>query len=247
MTRDDFLAADWPAPAHIKAGTTLRSGGKSAAPYDSLNLGAHTEDDADAVAHNRAQLRDVLSLPAEPAWLDQVHGIEVANADQPIKGSADAAIGSAADAVCAVLTADCLPVVFCDKKGTRWAVAHAGWRGLAAGVLEATVDALEIKPADLMAWMGPAIGQSHFEVGAEVRAAFVDACSDDFSAFKEGAKPGKFRADIYALARSRLSRHAVKAVYGGGWCTADDDRFYSYRQARETGRMATLIWSTGNS
>lgn len=240
---DDFLAADWPAPAHIRAGTTLRSGGVSRPPFDSLNLGAHTDDDAGAVADNRARLRRALGLPAEPAWLDQVHGIRVGDADRPIRESADAAIGCLPDTVCAVLTADCLPVVFCDRAGSCWGAAHAGWRGLAGGVLEATVAALPAPPSELLAWLGPSIGPANFEVGADVRAAFVDACADDFVAFRPGARQGKFLTDIYALARSRLARAGVTAVYGGGLCTIDDARFYSYRRAPVTGRMATLVWS----
>lgn len=248
MTPDaDFLAADWPAPSHIRAGTTLRSGGVSQAPYDSFNLGAHNEDDVAAVADNRGRLRAALGLPAEPSWLDQIHGVTVADADQPIRESADASVGTSTDTVCAVLTADCLPVVFCDRQGSCWGAAHAGWRGLAAGVLEATVEALPARPAQLIAWMGPAIGPANFEVGAEVRAAFVDVCSDDFSAFREGARRGKFLADIYALARNRLARAGVHEVYGGGLCTIDDGRFYSYRRAPVTGRMATLVWSSASN
>lgn len=244
---DDFLAADWPAPAHIRAGTTLRSGGVSDAPFDSLNLGAHTDDDAAAVADNRARLRGALDLPAEPAWLDQIHGTRVGDADGPIRESADASTGRAAETVCAVLTADCLPVVFCDHQGSCWGAAHAGWCGLAGGVLEATVAALSARPGDLMAWLGPAIGPANFEVGAEVRAAFVDTCSDDFSAFRESSRRGRFVADIYALARNRLARLGVTAVYGGGLCTLDDRRFYSYRRAPVTGRMATLVWSSAGA
>lgn len=244
----DFLGVDWPAPAHIRAGTTLRSGGVSAAPYASLNLGAHTEDDAVAVAENRRRLRAGLELPAEPAWLDQVHGTAVADADRAVTVAADASVGTQSGAVCAVLTADCLPVLFCDRAGRCWGAAHAGWRGLAAGVLEATIAALPARPVELMAWLGPAIGPRRFEVGAEVRAAFVDACADDFSAFVEGRRAGKFVADIYALARQRLARAGLVDVYGGGLCTMEDtSRFFSYRHGASTGRMATLIWSTTTS
>ncbi|MDA3919271.1 MAG: peptidoglycan editing factor PgeF [Salinisphaera sp.] len=240
----DFLAADWPAPAHIRAGTTLRSGGVSVVPYDCLNLGAHTDDDRSSVAENRRRLRAGLGLSSEPAWLEQIHATNVADADQAIAAPADASVGTHVDAICTVLTADCLPVVFCDRAGRCWGAAHAGWRGLAAGVLEATIATLPARPADLMAWLGPAIGPKRFEVGAEVRATFVDGHADDFSAFVEGARPGKFMADIYALARARLRRVGVDKVYGGGLCTVEDGtRFYSYRRESSTGRMATLIWS----
>jgi len=240
-----WLAADWPAPAHIQAGITLRSGGVSDAPFDSFNLGDHVGDDSAAVAENRRRLVDGLSLPAEPAWLHQVHGSAVASADGAVSGDADASVGTTQEAVCAVLTADCLPVLLCDLEGTCWAAAHAGWRSLAAGVLEATVEAMPARPADIMAWLGPAIGPCHFEVGAEVRAAFVDANADDFSSFTEGARPGKFMVDLHALARARLSRSGVKNVHGAGLCTVDDKaRLYSYRRDSRTGRMAALVWST---
>jgi YfiH family protein len=196
------------------------------------------------VAENRRRLRAGLGLSSEPAWLEQIHATNVADADQAIAAPADASVGTHVDAICTVLTADCLPVVFCDRAGRCWGAAHAGWRGLAAGVLEATIATLPARPADLMAWLGPAIGPKRFEVGAEVRATFVDGHADDFSAFVEGARPGKFMADIYALARARLRRLGVDKVYGGGLCTVEDGtRFYSYRRESSTGRMATLIWS----
>lgn len=243
-----FLAADWPAPIHIRAGTTLRTGGVSAAPFDSFNHGDHTGDAPAAVAANRRRLREQLALPNEPAWLYQVHGAGVVDAEHPVTGEADASVASDAGAVCAVLTADCLPVVFCDRAGSCWGAAHAGWRGLAAGVLEATVAALPARPANLMAWLGPSIGPQRFEVGAEVRAAFVDDCVDDFVGFVEGGRRGHFMADLYALARRRLARAGLTDVYGGGLCTVDDsNRFFSYRRNPSTGRMATLIWSTSQN
>lgn len=239
-----FLAADWSAPAHIRAGTTLRSGGVSAAPFDSFNLGDRAGDDPAVVVENRRRLRAHLALPSDPAWLYQVHGAGVADADRAINSAADASVATRGDAVCAVLTADCLPVLFCDQDGTCWGAAHAGWRGLAGGVLEATIAALPAAPNRLMAWFGPSIGAHNFEVGEDVRAAFCDAAPDDASAFTTGATPGKYLADIYALARARLARAGVDAVYGGGLCTIDDPaRFYSYRRAPETGRMASLVWS----
>ena len=238
-----FLAADWPAPPGIRAGITLRAGGVSAPPFDALNLGAHTQDDAETVAANRARLRAVLDLPAEPAWLNQIHGRRVACADGLITEPADASVGTQAHAVCAVLTADCLPVLLCDQSADCWAAAHAGWRGLAAGVLEATAAALPAAPDRLMAWLGPAIGAACFEVGAEVRAAFCDVHPADAAAFLPAAAAGKHHADIYALARARLTRAGITTIYGGGLCTVTDARrFYSYRRAAQTGRMASLIW-----
>ncbi|MES1954645.1 peptidoglycan editing factor PgeF [Salinisphaera hydrothermalis] len=242
----DFLPADWPAPGHIRAGTTLRTGGISAAPFEQLNLGAHTGDEPAAVDANRARLANALALPAEPVWLDQVHGTRVAGLDNGlVDGPADAAVASRANRVAAVLTADCLPVVFCDSAGTRWAAAHAGWRGLAAGVLEATVAEMAVAPGDLLAWMGPAIGRDNFEVGDDVREAFVAHDTLYAPLFTSGTKPGKYQADIYGLARLRLEQAGVTRVFGGGLCTvAEPVRFYSYRRDGATGRMATLIWST---
>lgn len=239
-----FLPADWPAPASIRAGTTLRGGGVSAPPFDALNLGDRTGDDAAAVAANRDRLRADLALPGPPVWLDQVHGTRVVDADAAVAGEADASVGVAASTVCAVLTADCLPVLFCDRAGACWGAAHAGWRGLAAGVLEATIAALPAAPERLLAWLGPAIGARHFEVGAEVRAAFCDRCADDAAAFTPASAPGKYLADIYALARARLGRAGVASIHGGGQCTIDDPaRYYSYRRSPRTGRMASLVWS----
>lgn len=239
-----FMAANWPAPAHIHAGTTLRAGGVSVSPYDSFNLGGHVGDDPVAVRNNRERLVAALGLPKEPAWLDQIHGAEVANLDQTHAVIADASVTTGRDKVAVVLTADCLPVVLCDRAGTCWGAAHGGWRGLAAGVLEAVVAALPAKPESLMAWLGPAIGPSSFEVGRDVLDAF---CSTDEAAgacFREASRPGKYMLDIYALARQRLQSVRVGRVYGGGLCTVRDRaRFYSYRRDGKTGRMATLIWS----
>lgn len=243
--KQDFLAADWPAPGHIRAGTTLRTGGISGAPFGQLNLGAHTGDAPAAVNANRARLATALALPAEPGWLEQIHGTTVADLDAGHAGPADAAVASRANRVAAVLTADCLPVVLCDAGGTCWAAAHAGWRGLAAGVLEATVAALAAEPGELLAWMGPAIGPENFEVGAEVRGAFVSRGAEYAPMFTPGAKSGKYQADIYGLARLRLETAGVTRIFGGGLCTvADPARFYSYRRDGKTGRMATLIWAT---
>lgn len=243
--RRDFLWADWPAPAHIRAGTTLRSGGFSLAPYDWLNLGTHTGDCVDTVHRNRDALRSALALPGKPVWLEQSHGTNVVTADAPVTEAADASIAQQPATVCAVLTADCLPVVFCDQGGSCWAAAHAGWRGLAAGVLEATVERLPVRAQQVLAWLGPAIGATHFEVGAEVRDAFMASDPKVEAMFVPSNRPGRYFADIYALARARLQRIGVERIYGGGQCTVDDsDRFYSYRRGSPTGRMATLVWST---
>lgn len=236
-----FIYPDWPAPANIRALVTTRAGGVSQPPYDSFNLGGHVGDDPAAVAANRALLRE--HCPSEPKWLNQVHGVVVASAGNlsgPV--DADASVAFKPGTVCAVLTADCLPVLFCNRAGTAVAAAHAGWRGLASGVLEATVRAMKADPSEILAWMGPAIGPQAFEVGNEVREVFVGDLPDAQAAFKSGA-PGKWLADIYTLARLRLARAGVTAVYGGGLCTLTDaGRFYSFRRDKITGRMASLIW-----
>jgi hypothetical protein len=236
-----FISPDWPAPANIHGLFTTRVGGVSQPPYASFNLASHVGDVAEAVATNRARLR--AQCPSEPRWLNQVHGRQVALADrleQPVE--ADASVAFEPGAVCAVLTADCLPVLFCDRRGSRVAAAHAGWRGLAAGVLEATVDAMQCAPAEILAWLGPAIGPQVFEVGDDVRETFIADLPAATAAFVRG-QSGKWIADIYALARLRLSRRGVASVHGGGVCTfSDPARFYSYRRDGTTGRMAALVW-----
>lgn len=243
MVERRVIIPDWLAPENVRARVTTRAGGVSRAPYDSFNLAAHVGDDPQAVAANRARLRAALLLPAEPAWLTQVHGVSVVDATlaagQP---QADGAFTTAPGVVCAVLTADCLPVLLCDRAGTRVAALHAGWRGLAGGVIEAGIKALGVAGGELLAWLGPAIGPQAFEVGAEVRATFVAHDPAAGSAFRSKGD-GKFLADIYLLARQRLAGLGVTAVYGGGLCTvADRDRFYSYRRDGATGRMASLVW-----
>lgn len=236
-----LLKPDWPAPANVHAWVTTRRGGVSAAPYDSFNLATHVGDDPAAVAANRAYLRAM--LPAEPRWLDQVHGVAVVDA-AAARGTpqADAAIATADNVVCAVMTADCLPVLFARRDGSAVGAAHAGWRGLCNGVLEATVARLG-PPSELMAWLGPAIGPDTFEVGEEVRTAFASYDPVSLAAFRPGLAPGKWWADIYMLARQRLVRAGVTHLYGGGLCTVSDaGRFYSYRREKTTGRMASLIW-----
>ncbi len=237
----DFITPDWSAPARVRALVTTRAGGVSVGPYASLNLGTHVGDDAKAVAANRARLS--AHLPSSPCWLEQVHGVAVVDASVvtgvPV---ADAAFARQPGVVCAVMTADCLPVLLCDEAGSVVAVAHAGWRGLHAGVVEATIAAMEVAPSRLMAWLGPAIGPTAFEVGDEVRAAFVGAASEDVAAFQAHAG-GKWLADLYALARARLARAGVLNVTGGEYCTyREPEQFFSYRRDHVTGRMASLIW-----
>lgn len=239
---DAWIVPDWPAPARVRALSTTRAGGVSVAPYDSLNLGTHVGDDPANVAANRAQVRRI--VPSEPAWLNQVHGTVVVDAAS-VAGvpDADASVSRTPGAVCVVMTADCLPVLLCDRAGTVVGAAHAGWRGLHGGVIEATITAMQVAPADVIAWLGPAIGPTAFEVGDEVRAAFVavDAIAD--AAFKPAGQPGKWLADIYLLARQRLAALGVTAVYGGDCCTVSESRrFFSYRRDGVTGRMASLVW-----
>lgn len=236
-----MIRPDWPAPAGVQSIMTTRSGGVSQPPWASYNLGDHVGDDPAHVAVNRARLRDE-HLPAEPGWLRQVHSARVVELGRDADREADAAFTHAHGQVCAVLTADCLPVLFCDRAGSVVAAAHAGWRGLAGGVLEATVAAMQVPPGEVLAWMGAAIGPQAFEVGDEVRAAFVAQHPAAAAAFVAGA-PGKWMADIYALARIRLGAVGVQAVHGGGRCTfSEAESFYSYRRDGVTGRMASLIW-----
>ena len=236
-----FLTPDWPAPSNVRAAVTTRLGGVSAVPYDSFNLATHVEDDPRAVAENRARLREV--LPAEPLWLNQIHGTGIVDAATAEPGSdADGAFATSSGVVCAVMTADCLPVLLCDRAGTRVAAAHAGWRGLVGGVVEAAAARLERPGGELLAWLGPAIGAEAFEVGEEVRAEFLADDRGAEAAFFPSPS-GRWMADIYHLARRRLARVGVDAVYGGGLCTVRDPaRFYSYRRDGRTGRMASLIW-----
>lgn len=241
LNEAELIVPDWPAPANVKSLQTTRTGGISVAPYDSLNLGLHVGDQPLKVAHNRQQLNRF--VPTEPLWLNQVHGVEVADAAvancQP---QADAAYARVADAVCTVMTADCLPILLCDKAGTVVAAVHAGWRGLFNGVIEVTVDAMQVKPGSLMAWLGPAIGPQAFFVGDEVRDAFIKHDADASAAFCS-QPDGKWLADIYLLARQRLDKLNVVSIHGGGYCTfSDNRRFFSYRRDGSTGRMATMIW-----
>lgn len=238
----EFLVPDWPAPPSVHAVMTTRRGGFSTGPYASFNLASHVGDDARAVEANRRRLHDALSLPSDPQWLTQVHGRRVATLSGPSSGSADAAVAFEPGPVAAVLTADCLPVFLASRAGDRVGIAHAGWRGLVLGVVEATVAALATDPADLIAWLGPAIGPTAFEVGGEVRRMFVAMQPESDADFRPG-RGQKYLADLPGLARRRLAACGVPAVYGGDLCTATDPtRFYSYRRDGQTGRMAALIW-----
>ena len=244
-----WFEADWPAPPGVHVLSTLRGGpdsGVSEGPYAHFNLGDHVGDDLGKVAENRRRLRVEAKLPAEPAWLSQVHGTAVAELDTAsLKSPADAVIARRAGAVCAILTADCLPVVFAADTGESVAAAHAGWRGLAAGVLEATVRALGSPPERLLAWLGPAIGPEHFEVGVEVRDAFLRSDPAAGAAFRANTH-GRFMADLGVLTRRRLEKLGVTRIYGGGQCTyAEGERYFSYRRDGITGRQATLIWREG--
>ncbi len=241
----DVLTAQWQAPSHVRAISTLRQGGVSEGCYSSLNLGAHVADDRACVERNRQRLQKRLGLVSSPVWLEQVHGCRVVelNDDTPLPGArADASFTSMPGVVCAVLTADCLPVVFCNRVGTKVAVAHAGWRGLAAGILESTIARLEEKPADILVWLGPAIGPDAFEVGEDVVDAFVDCLPVAEKAFRP-VGVGKWYGDIYRLARQRLKHLGIVSVTGGGHCTyTESAKFFSYRRTGVTGRMATLVW-----
>ncbi len=239
------IIPEWPAPARVRCAFTLRSGGVSVSPYDSLNVGAHVGDAAEAVGENRRRVREYLQLPADPVWLQQVHGTDVVDLDV-LTGDAwphaDAAVTRMSGRVCAIQVADCMPVLFAARDGSALGAAHAGWRGLAGGVLERTFCALGLPAGDLIAWLGPAISQPHFEVGDDVRTAFVSADAGAAAAFVTNMR-GRWQCDLYALARRRLAALGVRDVFGGGWCTyADPARFFSFRRDGQCGRMAALIW-----
>jgi YfiH family protein len=236
----DWIVPDWPAAKRVRALVTTRAGGVSSGPFQSLNLGARVGDDPGCVARNRAILR--ACLPAEPAWIRQVHGTTVVDPERTsAETEADAAVTRRPGCVCVVTTADCLPVFLSDQAGKAVGIAHAGWRGLAAGVIEAAVGAMPAPPADQIAYIGPGIGPLRYEVGEEVRSAFVDRDAQAAGSFAARGG-GKFLADLCALARRRLAAAGVTRVYGGGFCTASEERFFSFRRDRTTGRMASLIW-----
>lgn len=239
-----WVTPNWPAPLSVRAFTTTRRGGQSRPPWNGLNLAHHVGDDPDAVAQNRALLGQAAKLPEAPRWLNQVHGATVVNAAATVAPNtiADGMVADQPRKVCAILTADCLPLLLCDRAGTRVAAAHVGWRGLAAGILETTVAALGAHESQLLAWLGPAISVHHFEVGEEVREIFVKQNHRATKAFFQ-ARKGHWWADLYELARQRLATLGVRDVYGGNLCTYHDvQRFYSFRRDGVTGRMASIIW-----
>jgi len=240
-----LLFPQWPQPDSVGCCATTRQGGISLPPYGSLNLGSHVSDAPEHVATNRQRLIELASLPAAPHWLDQVHGTDVVRlspqtpSDPPLR--ADAAYADCRGVVCAAMSADCLPVLFCSTAGDEVAAAHAGWRGLNAGVLESTLSEFRSDPAEIMAWLGPAIGPQQFEVGGEVREAFIASQPQAMAAFTPYGN--KFLANIYLLARLRLEAAGIRQIYGGEYCTVSDpSHFFSYRRDGVTGRLATLIW-----
>ena len=244
MVAIEFIRPDWRVPGHVRALTSTRRGGTSTGAFSSLNLSDHVGDDPACVAANRALLREQLQLSVEPGWLKQVHGCDVIAAGRPGGASceADAAVAFLPDLVCAVMTADCLPVLCCDDRGRVVAAAHAGWRGLLSGVLEATVQSMHCAPERINVWLGPAIGPGAFEVGEEVREAFCVESAQAEAAFVAG-EGGRWLADLYTLARQRLAAAGVHRISGGGYCTfSDPERFFSYRRDGRTGRMVSLIW-----
>lgn len=243
----NFLTADWPAPANVKTLITTRNGGVSQGAYQSLNLGTHVGDNPEAVRRNREIVQQQVGLPV--AYLNQIHSTIVVNVVEALGNTpdADASVDNTGKAACAAMTADCLPVLFCDKAGTVVAAAHAGWRGLAGGVLQNTLAAMNVAPVEIMAYLGPAIGADAFEVGQDVFDAFCVPMSEAADAF-EDIGGGKYLADIYALARLVLRREGVNMIYGGTHCTVlERDTFFSYRRDGITGRMASLIWLDRNA
>jgi polyphenol oxidase len=243
MSELELLTPEWPAPAQIQAVSTTRAGGLSPAPYASLNVGLGSGDSHTNVLANRATLAQAAKLPAAPRWLSQVHGRDCVDAANAADGAqADASVAFARGQVCAIMTADCLPILLCDFSGTRIGAAHAGWRGLAQGVIEATVRRLDTQPDQLMAWLGPCISAAAYEVGSEVFDTFVSHHGAD-AAYFSATRPGHWHADLHGLARARLARLSVTAVFASPLCTAgDSQRFFSYRRDGVTGRMVSLIW-----
>jgi polyphenol oxidase len=240
----DWIAPDWPAPANVKTLITTRRGGVSQGRYAGLNLGDHVGDAAHHVAENRLLLRR--ALPVTPRWLKQVHGVHVVDAREATDGvEADGVYTRSADVACAVLTADCLPLLVCNRAGTEVAAIHAGWRGLSFGVIESTIAAMQARPSTLLTYLGPAIGPQSYEVGDDVRDTFIAHDKRATSAFILGPN-GKWLANLYELARQRLNEIGIMQVFGGDYCTmTDSERFYSYRRDGVTGRMASLIWLEG--
>jgi|TARA_Y100000310_G_scaffold268350_2_gene280902 hypothetical protein len=238
----EFIRPEWPAPKHVQAVVTTRKGGCSVAPYDSLNLATHVGDLRHRVLSNRQSLCQSLDLARGPPWLNQVHGTSVINADEKGEANADAVYSDRKNQPCAVLVADCLPIFLCDRRGLQVAVLHAGWRGLAAGIIGATVTRF-LPRDDLIAWLGPAIGPCHYEVGIEVK----DAFGSEVDCFAPIDKPDRWLFDLYGVARKHLAISGVRGVHGGGLCTyCQRERFFSYRRDGDTGRIAAVIWREGD-
>lgn len=236
-----WISAEWPAPANVRTCITTRRGGCSQGPWKGFNLGTHVGDEPTHVAANRAELQRVLGCT--PAWLNQTHSTLACKANPDQVADADASWTNERQIACTIMTADCLPVLLCNKDGTRVAAAHAGWRGLLEGILEQTVSSMGSPGYSLMAWLGPAIGPQEFEVGPEVRDAFIAHDAQAQAAFVPSSREGRYLADIYQLARQRLAEAGVTAVYGGGLCTVSEPaRYFSYRRDSKTGRFASLIW-----
>lgn len=243
-----FITPDWPAPANVRAAVSTRKGGGSKAPYDSFNLAQHVGDDPAHVAANRTLLIQQLALPGEPQWLQQVHGTVLLDLESRADNNeADGSYTREANKVCTVLTADCLPILMCTRAGDRVAALHAGWRGLAAGILQQGVAAMTADASELLVWLGPAIGPDKFEVGEDVYREFC-ATSHEADAAFVSAGEARWYADLYQLARMQLRVLGVDQVFGGSFCTySDKERFFSFRRDDTTGRMASLIWLTRES
>lgn len=245
MTADSFIIPDWPAPETVKALSTTRSGGFSLSPYNSLNLGTHVDDEPNTVIKNRDYLVDAAQLPASPRWLNQIHSTRIINStDWQFDIDADAMISQQENHICTIMTADCLPLLLCNKQGDIVAAIHAGWRGLAAGIIEKTIAEFRCNPQDILVWLGPAIGPNQFEVGVDVYQTFTEHSAKAAQAFQQ-VDVSHYLADIYLLARQRLIALGVSAIFGGDLCTVSDkQRFFSYRRDQITGRMASMIWIT---
>ena len=240
-----WIKPNWPAPTNVAAISTTRVGGVSLAPFDQLNLGLHVDDNPLAVEQNRQRVMQSCQLTQTPAWLNQIHSPTVLNLSQPLTETpdADGSFTRVLGLACVVMTADCLPVLLCNSEGTEVAAVHAGWRGLAGGVIDNAIAQFNSESEQIMAWLGPAIGPQAFEVGGEVREQFMAEDPQAHLAFVANpAAEGKWFADLYQLARQRLARHGVTQVYGGEYCTYQDPQFFSYRRAARTGRQASLIW-----
>ena len=242
MTTRKFIFPEWPAPLNIRACTSLRYDGKSQGCYQSFNLADHVGDDPECVRHNRQLLKESLQLPNEPAWLEQTHSSRVVRIDMSNNRHADAAVSFKSENVCVILTADCLPILFCDRNGTRVAAVHAGWKGLSGGIITTTLEALQCPAEELLVWLGPAIGPNAYQVGDDVRDVFLSQGEQYALAFLPD-NLGRWMANLYYIALLQLKDSGVKAIYGGIYCSyTDTERFFSFRRNNQTGRMASLIW-----